>query len=336
VKIKNFLISIGVAVAVVGIGALAVTYMDEATVENETVVEPAAADPVTNETSMAEISLDGTAIDEATLEEILANLEAAETMPEVELDEAAMASFLLADMIKTASGLEYVVEEEGPGARPQAGDVVQVHYTGMLADGTTFDSSFNYDEPFAFPLGQGLVIPGWDEGIGLLPVGSKAKFIIPPELAYGAFGAGGVIPPNATLYFDVELLDILPGSPEAPVNLAEIDYTTTNSGLKYHDFELGQGELPAEGQVVKVHYTGWLADGTKFDSSLDRGMPFVFPVGVDYVIPGWDEGVATMKVGGKRQLLIPSGLAYGEEGAGEVIPPDATLVFEVELLEIES
>lgn len=88
--------------------------------------------------------------------------------------------------------------------------------------------------------------------------------------------------------------------------------------------------------MVKVHYTGWLEDGIKFDSSLDRGMPFVFPIGVEYVIPGWDEGVATMKVGGKRQLLIPPSLAYGEEGAGEVIPPDANLIFEVELLDIQS
>ena len=327
-KIKTMLIGIGLAVAVVGCGTQAETEIDEAAGAADVVVEEGAA--------IDDIALDGTTIDQAALEEILANLETADPLPEVVLDEVAMASFLNADMKTTDSGLQYVIEEAGTGEVPQAGDVVQVDYTGKLGDGTIFDSSYDYNEPFAFPLGQGLVIPGWDEGVGLLPVGSKAKFIVPPGLAYGAFGAGGVIPPNATLYFDVELRDILPGSPDFPAEVADADFVTTNSGLQFHDFMPGQGEFPEEGQLVKVHYTGWLEDGTKFDSSLDRGMPFVFPVGVDYVIPGWDEGVATMKVGGKRQLLIPASLAYGAEGAGETIPPDATLIFEVELLEIQS
>ncbi|MDM8518954.1 FKBP-type peptidyl-prolyl cis-trans isomerase [Anaerolineales bacterium HSG6] len=115
----------------------------------------------------------------------------------------------------------------------------------------------------------------------------------------------------------------------------EADYTTTESGLKYYDFEVGEGDNPTSGQPVAVHYTGWLEDGTRFDSSLLRGDPFVFPVGDGRVIPGWDEGVASMKVGGKRQLVIPSDLAYGEDGAGGVIPPDATLIFEVELIELQ-
>jgi FKBP-type peptidyl-prolyl cis-trans isomerase len=84
-----------------------------------------------------------------------------------------------------------------------------------------------------------------------------------------------------------------------------------------------------------VHYTGWLLDGTKFDSSVDRGQPFVFPIGMGRVIKGWDEGVMTMKIGGKRKLIIPAALGYGQRGAGRVIPPNATLVFEVELLGVE-
>ena len=118
--------------------------------------------------------------------------------------------------------------------------------------------------------------------------------------------------------------------------MAEADYTSTESGLLYFDFEEGEGVTPEAGQVVAVHYTGWLEDGTKFDSSLDRGTPFTFPVGMGYVIPGWDEGVSTMKTGGVRQLVIPAELGYGKEGAGGIIPPDATLIFEVELLEIQS
>jgi len=109
---------------------------------------------------------------------------------------------------------------------------------------------------------------------------------------------------------------------------------TTPSGLKYIDMEVGTGESPATGQGVKVHYTGTLEDGTKFDSSVDRNQPFSFTIGIGRVIPGWDEGVASMKVGGKRRLIIPSELGYGAQGAGGVIPPNATLIFDVELLGI--
>ncbi len=106
----------------------------------------------------------------------------------------------------------------------------------------------------------------------------------------------------------------------------------TRSGLKYVDLKVGEGEEAKAGKTVEVHYTGWLENNTKFDSSLDRGKPFVFRLGEGQVIKGWDEGVAGMKVGGKRKLTIPSALGYGKTGAGEVIPPGATLVFEVELL----
>ncbi|GAC1353790.1 MAG: FKBP-type peptidyl-prolyl cis-trans isomerase [Herpetosiphon sp.] len=107
---------------------------------------------------------------------------------------------------------------------------------------------------------------------------------------------------------------------------------TTPSGLQYEDLTEGTGAAPRSGQSVSVHYTGWLTDGTKFDSSRDRGQPFSFVLGAGQVIKGWDEGVASMKVGGKRKLTIPPSLGYGARGAGGVIPPQATLVFEVELL----
>jgi FKBP-type peptidyl-prolyl cis-trans isomerase FkpA len=110
----------------------------------------------------------------------------------------------------------------------------------------------------------------------------------------------------------------------------------TDSGLKYEDLVEGDGEQAAAGQRVSVHYTGWLLDGEKFDSSLDRNQPFDFSLGKGMVIQGWDEGVAGMKVGGKRRLTIPPQLGYGQRGAGGVIPPNATLVFEVELLAISA
>jgi peptidylprolyl isomerase len=109
----------------------------------------------------------------------------------------------------------------------------------------------------------------------------------------------------------------------------------TASGLEYQDLVVGTGASPEPGQVAVVHYTGWLTNGKKFDSSLDRGRPFEFPVGRGRVIKGWDEGVATMKSGGKRKLWIPANLAYGSRGFGNVIPPNSELVFEIELLEVK-
>ena len=111
--------------------------------------------------------------------------------------------------------------------------------------------------------------------------------------------------------------------------------TTTPSGLKYEDVEVGNGKSPEKGKRVTVHYTGTLSNGTKFDSSRDRGQPFQFTIGVGQVIKGWDEGVLSMKVGGKRKLMIPSALGYGARGAGGLIPPNADLNFDVELLGVE-
>lgn len=111
---------------------------------------------------------------------------------------------------------------------------------------------------------------------------------------------------------------------------------TTASGLKYIDTQPGTGAAPQAGQIVAVHYTGWLdqdgAKGMKFDSSIDRGRPIEFPLGQGRVISGWDEGISTMKIGGKRTLIIPAGLGYGARGAGGKIPPNATLIFDVELV----
>ncbi len=115
--------------------------------------------------------------------------------------------------------------------------------------------------------------------------------------------------------------------------------TTTASGLSYEDTRPGEGATPAKGQTCVMHYTGWLwvdgKKGEKFDSSLDRGRPFTFPLGQGRVIGGWDEGIASMQIGGQRTLLIPPALGYGARGAGGVIPPDATLLFEVELLGLQ-
>ncbi len=121
---------------------------------------------------------------------------------------------------------------------------------------------------------------------------------------------------------------------EKPHELAEDHFVQSNTGLKYSDLKSGSGSTAKAGDFVTVHYTGWLTDGKRFDSSVLRQKPFSFPLGQGRVIAGWDEGVAGMKIGGIRQLVIPAELGYGETGAGGVIPPGATLIFEVELLEI--
>ena len=113
-----------------------------------------------------------------------------------------------------------------------------------------------------------------------------------------------------------------------------MDEIVTSSGLRYTDDKVGDGASPQKGKRVTVHYTGTLTDGKKFDSSRDRGQPFKFVIGLGQVIAGWDEGVMSMKVGGRRTLIIPANLGYGARGAGGVIPPNATLIFEVELLGI--
>ena len=119
-----------------------------------------------------------------------------------------------------------------------------------------------------------------------------------------------------------------------PTKIADAEYETTSSGLMYHDLTVGSGTSPRKGARVTVHYTGWLTNGKSFDSSKKRNKPFTFEIGRHKVIRGWDEGVMTMKIGGRRQLKVPAALGYGSVGSPPVIPRNATLIFEVELLEV--
>jgi peptidylprolyl isomerase len=223
-------------------------------------------------------------------------------------------------VVTTASGLQYEDLKEGTGTPAKAGDTVEVHYTGWLkADQKKFDSSLDRKMPAVFPIGVGKLIKGWDEGIPGMKPGGKRKLVIPYQLAYGEDGRPPTIPAKADLVFEVELLRVI----ERVLK------------LETEDLKVGTGAEAKKGDTVEVHYTGWLlSNGKKFDSSVG-GQPFSFTLGAGQVIKGWDQGVAGMKVGGKRKLKIPAELAYGKRGAGADIPPDSDLVFEVELLKVK-
>ena len=155
-------------------------------------------------------------------------------------------------------------------------------------------------------------------------------FLIPVTVLIATFALGSTGSQAAPGSNNIEgaklSQQVFPDTPDAQ------GFVTTKTGLKYKDFEVGQGQFPSPGRKVSVHYTGWLTNGQKFDSSVDRGQPFEFVLGASQVIKGWDEGVVTMRIGGKRRLIIPPQLGYGDRGAGGVIPPGATLVFDVQLL----
>lgn len=243
-----------------------------------------------------------------------------------------------ANEFTTASGLKVKITEKGTGKKVMKGDKVTAHYTGTLEDGKKFDSSKDRNQPFSFKVGNGQVISGWDEGFQLLSIGDKATFTIPSNLGYGANGAGGVIPPNATLFFDVEVLDAVAGpAPKAavPFNVAGLDTIKMQSGLRFLKVESGSGVKAQQGKYVSVHYTGYLMDGKKFDSSVERGEPIEFQLGKGMVIKGWEEGIELMHVGDKMRFIIPSELAYGEKGAPGAIPANATLIFDCELVDVQ-
>lgn len=240
------------------------------------------------------------------------------------------------DTITTASGLKYIMIKENKSGISTVGGMSEVHYTGYFRDGKVFDSSVERGQPLkGLKVGAGQVIKGWDEGLALLHKGEKAKLIVPYNLAYGEQGYGP-IPPKADLIFDVEIVDVVPVVAPPKFDISGLEAKTTASGLKYYEVKRSGSTVKAEaGKTVKVHYSGYLADGKMFDSSVERGEPIEFPLGQHMVIPGWEEGIALMNVGDKLRLVIPYNLAYGEQGREPIIPAKAELTFDVELIEVK-
>ncbi len=230
---------------------------------------------------------------------------------------------------KTASGLASKVLQAGKGTKkPSATDTVTVHYSGWTTDGKLFDSSVQRGQPASFPLNG--VIKGWTEGLQLMVEGEKRRFWIPANLAYGDNPAGGR--PGGTLVFDVELLGIKT-PPPAPEDVAKAPDSAekTATGLASRVLAKGSGTThPLPTDRVKVHFSGWTADGKLFDSSIMRNEPIVLPL--NNVFPGLTEGVQLMVTGEKRRIWIPSNLAFGDKPTNGA--PAGALVFDVELLEI--
>lgn len=236
------------------------------------------------------------------------------------------------DTLTTPSGLQYIVVEKGTGGKVQPQRNVKIHYTGYLTDGKIFDSTYKRGEAFKMMAGAGKILKGLDEGIMMMQVGDKFRLILSPPLAFGEKETS-VIPAHSTLIFDVELLEVEPPIVVKPFNFEGKKLYTTESGLQYYIVEEGKGEKPKAGDNVAMHYTGYLQDGTIFDSSVRRDEEFVFPLGQGRVIKGWEEAVAMMNVGDKLRLILPPNLAYGDREMG-IIPAHATLIFDVELLGI--
>ena len=243
-------------------------------------------------------------------------------------------SFLLAAGLALAGGLEYTTLREGSGEAVRPGQLVQVHYTGWLTDSTRFDSSRDRGEPLEFALGAGQVIKGWDQGIAGMKVGELRRMVIPAELAYGD-KAVGPIPASSTLVFEVELMGAQKGLEPDSFPAQPLAWKTLSPGLEIFDEKQGSGINARAGQLVKLHYTGWLAKGRKFDSSKDMGKPIEAVLGTGKFIKGWESGLIGLQAGGVRWLRIAPTLAYGSSTTAR-IPPNSTLVFRVEGVSVEA
>jgi peptidylprolyl isomerase len=233
-------------------------------------------------------------------------------------------------------GIEIFDEKEGGGAELRQGMELIFHYTGWLVNGHKFGSSKDLGKASKTVLGMGKLVKGLELGLESIKQGGVRWLRLSPIMAYGP-AAMTNIPPNSalifriqadTVHFDAELaasMDFFP-------NAQSIKWQDAKEGLKYFVEKEGAGEAKKIGDNVRVHYTGWLSDGAKFDSSRERGEPIALELGAGRVIRGWDLGLAGMKPGEKRLLLIPPSLGYGSRGGGP-IPPNATLIFAVEIVD---
>jgi len=259
----------------------------------------------------------------------------------------------------TENGLKYkFYEKNADGRVPQKGDIIEVSMSYQTPDTVLFNSA-DMPQPLKMRLDEPVFKGDLYEGIYLMHEGDSATFACNTDSVFTKLFRQKVTPAQfdsvENIMFNIKLISVKSQEEDAAEIEAasqkakneeqvildkylednNITATPTESGLIFISTEKGNGKKPQKGDIVKVHYTGYLLDGTKFDSSVDRGEPFKFPLGEGRVIPGWDEGIAMLNVGGKATLIIPSSIAYGPRGAGGMIPAYATLKFDVELMGIE-
>ena len=255
------------------------------------------------------------------------------------------------EIVTLESGLKYMDDSLGTGREAKTGDLVSIHFkgwmipkdsTGELFSDWSVDQSKSQlslgdskmrNQPMKFVLNSNSFIKGTDEGIVGMKSGGVRTMIIPSNLAYGDAGIG-FIPPNTDLKVVVELLEV---KDKIVAEMWEVDstlYNTTASGIEYAIITEGEGPAVEIGKMVTVHYSGYLQDGTLFDSSIERDEPIQFVVGQGQVIPGWDEGLQLLKKGSKARFIIPPQLGYGEMQL-EKIPANSTLIFDTEIIDVQ-
>ncbi len=255
------------------------------------------------------------------------------------------------EVVTLESGLKFMDDSLGTGREAKANDLVTIHFKGWMVPKDTASELFSdwsadqsknmlslgdskmRNQPIKFILNSGSFIKGTDEGIVGMKTGGRRTMIIPSKLAYGEAGVG-FIPPNTDLKVIIELLEV---KDRVVAEMWKVDSTlfkTTASGLKYAIISQGEGPAVEANKVVTVHYSGYLQDGTMFDSSVERDEPIMFVVGQGQVIPGWDEGMQLLKKGDKARFVIPPQLGYGETPL-EKIPANSTLIFDTEVIEVK-
>lgn len=283
----------------------------------------------------------------------------------LELEPQELADYLTANEVSVApteSGLYIIEKVKGSGAVVKPGDRIKAHFIISTINGSQLYSTYDQGEPMEVEIGKKFDNDGITEALATMSKGTRATVIVPSNLAFGREGRGEMVPPYSTMVYEVEVTELT--TKEQYQNYQELKElemkqkveqnrigekaniqkymqennltgSPTASGLYYIEQVQGTGIKAEAGKKVKVHYTGKLLNGSKFDSSVDRGEPFEFQLGKGQVIKGWDEGIAMMNVGSKGLLIIPFEIAYGSRAMGDNIPAFSTLVFEVELLGVE-
>ncbi len=241
-----------------------------------------------------------------------------------------------ADAVKTVLENGLMIEDivVGRGEAVDSLAFVTLHYTGYLADSTLFEARADDTTPLTIQLTRQNVIEGWFWGIQGMRKGGIRSLIVPPHLAYGEIGIGGIIPSNATLRFVIELHETQ--RPTEPWDIDLNDLETTPDGSRHVILESGRGKLPKHGALLTLHYSGYLSDGRIFDSSVYRGEAFEVVAGSGTLIKGLESTLMRMKAGERRTVFIPPSLAIGNVGFAGRIPPNDTLRFDIELLHLES